>query len=123
MNNGEPDVIVDFVFEKGLFFIAIENIGEAPAYRVSVTFSHDIRGVGGSKGISDMPLFRRIEFMPPRKKITTFLDTSASYFKREQPLNIDTIVTFTNRKRKRFRHTIKHNLEIYRDIGYIRHYP
>src|SRR4030042_3432169 len=104
MNNGKPDVIVDFVFEKGLFFIAIENIGEAPAYRVSVTFSHNIRGVGGSKWISDMPLFRRIEFMPPRKKITTFLDTSASYFKREQPLNIDTIVTFVNRKGKRFRH-------------------
>lgn len=120
MSNGEPDVIVDFIFEQGLFFIAIANIGEAPAYSVSVNFSHEIKGVDGSKMVSSMPLFNRIEFMPPQKTITTFLDTSASYFAHNQPLQIETIISFSDRLGKQYSNVIKHNLNIYRDIGYIR---
>ena len=116
----KPNVIVDFVFEEGLLFIALSNIGQAPAYNVSVAFNREIWGVGGSKLISGMPLFSRVEFMPPQKKITTFLDTSDSYFKREQPLEIETDITFKDRRGSRYRNRIKHNLDIYRDIGYIR---
>jgi hypothetical protein len=116
----KPNVIVDFIFEEGLLFIALSNIGQAPAYNVSVAFNHEIWGVGGSKLISEMPLFSRIEFMPPKKKITTFLDTSASYFKHDQPLEIETDITFKDRRGSRYMNRIKHNLDIYRDIGYIR---
>ena len=120
LGKDKPNVIVDFTFEQGLLFIALSNIGQAPAYDVSVAFDHEIWGVGGSKLISGMPLFSRVEFMPPQKKITTFLDTSASYFKREQPLEIETDITFKDRRGSRYRNRIKHNLDIYRDIGYIR---
>lgn len=115
----KPNVIVDFIFEQGLLFIALSNIGQAPAYGVSVKFDREIWGVGGSKLISGMSLFRRVEFIPPQKKITTFLDTSASYFKREQPLEIETDITFKDRRGSHYRNRIKHNLDIYRDIGYI----
>lgn len=115
----KPNVIVDFIFEQGLLFITLRNIGQAPAYGVSVKFDREIWGVGGSKLISGMPLFRRVEFIPPQKKITTFLDTSASYFKREQPLEIETDITFKDRRGSRYQNRIKHNLDIYRDIGYI----
>ena len=120
MSDARPDVIVDFVFDQGLLYITVVNIGEAPAYGISVTFDREIKGLGGSKLISGMPLFRRIEFMPPQKRITTFLDTSASYFAHDQPLQIETTIRFADRQGKHFSNLIKHNLEIYRDIGFIR---
>jgi hypothetical protein len=114
-----PDVIVDLIFERGMFFIALSNIGKAPAHSIMVEFNREIRGVEGSKLISQMPLFRRLEFMPPQKKIVAFLDSSASYFKRQQPVEIETVVTFKDRRGKSFLNRIKHNLEVYQDIGYI----
>ena len=120
MNNCEPDIVVDFIFDRGLLYIAIINIGEAPAFRISVKFNREIRGVGGAKVISEMPLFRKIEFMPPDKKITTFLDTSSSYFERRQPTEIETTISFSDRHGKHYKNQIKHNLDIYRDIGYIK---
>ncbi len=114
-----PDVIVDFVFEKGLFHIAIINIGDASAYRVSVTFNHEIKGLGGSKAVSKMALFQKIEFMPPQKRIATFLDTSNSYFKQQQPTDIETTIKFNDSQGKGYKNIIKHNLNIYKDIGYI----
>jgi hypothetical protein len=119
MSKNSPDVIVDFTFEQGLLHIAVVNIGEAPAYSISVTFDREIKGVGGRKRVSAMPLFRRIEFMPPGKNITTFLDTSASYFAGSQPLQIKTTINFSDREDKKYSNVIKHNLDIYRDIGYI----
>src|SRR5260370_37340733 len=74
-----PGVIVDFIFDEGLFFIAISNVSDQPAYRVSVKFDCRIYGLGG-KDICALPLFRNIEFLAPHKTITTFLDSSGSYF-------------------------------------------
>lgn len=122
MNNyePEPDVIVDFIFEQGLLYIALINIGQAPAYSVSVSFDREIRGVGGTKLISDMALFHKVEFMPPKKKIVAFIDTSASYFSRGQPDEVETTISFSNRDRRDYTNRITHNLDIYKDIGYIR---
>lgn len=119
MTDGNPDIIVDVIFEEGLLYIALANIGGAPAYGISVKFDKKIMGVGGSKLISTMPLFRRTEFMPPHKEIRTFLDTSASYFAGKQPLAIKTTVNFTDREGKKYTNVIKHNPGIYRDIGYV----
>ncbi len=119
LSNDRPDVIVDFIFEQGLLFIGLSNIWKAPAYGISVQFSCDIMGVEGSKSIFDMSFFRNVEFMPPQKRVVTFLDSSAAYFRREQPAEIETIVAFKDRRGRSFRNLIKHNLEIYRDVGYI----
>ena len=73
-----PDVIVDFVFDEGKFFIAVENIGDRPAVDVSVRFDRRFTGVGGERDLSTLPLFKGIPFLAPRRRIVTFLDTSAS---------------------------------------------
>jgi hypothetical protein len=114
-----PEVIVDFVFENGLFHIAIINIGDAAAYKISVTFNREFKGLGGSKAVSKMALFQNIEFMPPQKRITTFLDTSVSYFKQQQPTDIEATIKFSDSQGKSYKNIIKHNLNIYKDIGYI----
>ncbi len=114
-----PDVILDFVFENGLFHIALINIGDAPAYKTSVTFNRELKGLGGKKIVSTMALFQNVEFMPPGKKIATLLDTASSYFKQQLPTDIIATVKFFDRTGKPCSNIIKHNLNIYRDIGYI----
>jgi hypothetical protein len=114
-----PDVIIDFVFENGLFHVVVANIGDSPAYKTSVTFNRELRGLGGKKIISKMALFQNIEFMPPQKRISTFLDSAASYFKQLLPTDFVATVKFSDRTGKPYVNVIRHNLNIYQDIGYI----
>lgn len=115
----KPVVIVDFVFDQGLLYIAIKNIGKLPAYRVSIQFDKEFRGVAGEKKISDLALFKCIEFLPPQKEIKTFLDSSAAYFDRKEPEKISTQITYQDSQQQRYVNKISHNLEIYKDIGYV----
>ena len=117
---GAPDVIVDFIFEQGLLFIAIRNIGSKPAYQVRVTFDKDIRGIENTKSISELPLFQQLEFLAPQREIRTFLDHSASYFGSGQPQQIMVDVRFMDSFRRKFKAAIPHNLAIYKELGYIK---
>lgn len=119
-NSPKPEVIVDFIFDNGLLFISISNIGDKPAFRVSIKFDKKIFGVEGSKEISALPLFQNIEFLPPQKEILTFLDTSCTYFRREEPTKISAQISYQDHREKKYTTTINHNLEIYKEIGYIR---
>ena len=114
-----PIVIVDFTFDEGLLFVSVRNIGALPAHRVSVQFSEPIYGLGGTKEISALPLFRNIEFLAPGKEIVTLLDTASSYFASEQPTRIDAEVSWFDQEEERHRVAIRHDLEIYRDIAFV----
>ncbi|CAN5836628.1 hypothetical protein BH18ACI4_BH18ACI4_12020 [soil metagenome] len=114
-----PDVILDFIFDEGLFFISINNIGDKPAYKVSVKFDSKIYGLGGTKEISALPLFRNIEFLAPQKHIVTFLDHSHAYFSRKGPTKISARISFLDSAESKHVVTINHDLEIYREIGFI----
>jgi hypothetical protein len=114
----DPYVIVDFVFDQGGLSIAIENIGTRPAFQVRVEFSHKLVGVGGTVEVSALPLFHSLEFLPGGKKITTFFDSSESFFRSKQPRQITTRVSYKDADDAKLTQTIHHNLEIYRDIGY-----
>jgi hypothetical protein len=113
-----PDVIVDFVFEDGLFFLAITNIGPEPAERVHVGFDPPFRGLGGSVAIADIPLFRNIEFLAPARSIRTLLDSAAAYFARQEPERITVNISFADRAGRNYKSSIRHDLSIYRDIAF-----
>jgi hypothetical protein len=115
----DPYVIVDFVFDRGLLFISIKNIGQRPAFSVRVSFGTRIVGVEGTIEVSALPLFQKLEFLPGGKEITTFLDTSASYFRSGQPTKISTKISFDDANKQSNLVAIDHDLEIYRDIGYV----
>ena len=115
----KPEVIIDIIFDNGLFFISIKNIGQKSACHVSVDFDREIIGLEGTREISDLPLFENIEYMPPQKEIITFLDTSASYFTGEQPSRFAATVTCRDERGRHYKKTIRHNLDIYREIGYL----
>jgi hypothetical protein len=118
LSDPDPYVIVDFVFDRGLLSIAIKNIGSRPAFGVRVDFSHQLMGVEGTVEVSALPLFRALEFLPGGKEISTFLDSSASFFRSKQPVEITTRISYQDARGARFTNTIRHNLEIYREIGY-----
>ena len=115
----ESDVIVDFVFEDGLLYAAVTNIGERPALKVSCRFEPGFRGLGGSVEISRLPLFRMIEFLAPRKEIRTLVDSSAAYFARKEPTKLSVTVAYREEGGARRKTTIAHDLGIYRDIAYV----
>src|SRR5436190_7988170 len=114
-----PDVIVDFRFDQGLLFVALINLSDAPAYRVSVKFAKQFRGLGGDCAVSSLAMFRRVEFLAPHKRIETLLDSSHAFFKRREPTIIKALVTFRDACGKTYRHEIVHDLKIYKDISYV----
>lgn len=114
-----PDVIVDFVFDNGLFFISVRNISDKPAYKVSTKFDHKIVGLGGAKEISSLPLFRNIEFLAPGKEIVTLLDSSDSYFARKQPTKVEVQISYLDYLGEKHKVSIFHDLEIYRELAFI----
>ena len=114
-----PDVIVDFIFEDGLLFVAVANIGSQPALRVHVAFDPPFKGLGGTASIAELPLFRNIEFLAPSRSIRTFLDSSSAYFTRREPEQITATISYRDRSDQEFSCTIRHDLAIYRDLAFV----
>ncbi len=113
------DIYTDFIFDDGLFFIMIKNNSNNPAFKVRIKFNTRILGVNGSKEITSLNLFKNIEFLAPQKEIKTFLDSSESYFSRKQPTKITTEIYYKDVQNKDHQVVINHDLEIYRDIGFV----
>ena len=113
-----PEVIVDFIFNNGLLFVSVENIGDRPALNVKVRFDEKFSGASGTN-VPAMPLFQALEFLAPRKSIRTLLDASAEYFRRGEPTRITARIAFEDTNRHKYNCVLRHNLEIYRDLAYI----
>jgi hypothetical protein len=116
----DPQVIVDFDFERGLLFVAVRNLGDRPAYKVATAFDKPFRGLGGRREMNGMRLFRGIEFLAPGKEIRTLVDSSAAYFARKEPARLTATVSYRLAgERRRREHAIAHDLSIYRDLAYV----
>jgi hypothetical protein len=115
----DAEVILDIVFDRGLLFLVVVNNGDRPAHSVRIKFDKPFGGVGGTKKMQRLALFRRLEFLAPRKSISVFLDRSASYFAREEPTQLTAAVSWRTSTGERRSSTIHHDLEIYRDLGFI----
>ena len=116
----DPDVILDVIFEDGLLFLALRNIGPTPAVAVSVQFEKPLMGLDGTREISALALFRQLAFLAPQREIRAFLDSGAAWFARRQPAIVKATICFHDRAGRRFQSVIRHDLRIYKDLGYIR---
>jgi hypothetical protein len=112
-----PEVIVDFTFADGLIFVVLRNIGKRSAYRVSTRFDQPFHGLDGRKRITDLRLFRRVEFMPPGKEFVQLVDRLDAYLRRREPTRLVATVTYRDRDGHRFEDVIPHDLRIYHDLG------
>ena len=112
-------VILDIAFDRGLLFLVVANTGDRPAHNVRIKFDKPFGGVGGTKKMQRLALFRRLEFLAPQKSISVFLDRSASYFARDEPTQLTVAISWRTSDGERRATTIYHDLEIYRDLGFI----
>ena len=118
--SARPEVIVDLDFERGLLFLLVRNIGDRPALDVRTTFNRKLVGLGGSKDVSALPLFRNIPFLAPGKEIRTILDSAGSWFARRRATKITARVAYRDADGADYRGTMNHDLEIYRELAYVR---
>lgn len=114
-----PEVIVDFVFDDGLLYVSLQNIGDVPAYDVRAGFDPPFRGLGGEQDASGLRMFRHTPFLGPRRTIRSFLDRSAAYFGRGEPRSIAVSITYHDADRRRYRRTIHHDLAVYEDLAFV----
>jgi hypothetical protein len=115
----DGEVILDVVFDRGLLFLVVSNTGDRPALGVRVRFEQPFSGVGGTKRIDRLALFRKLEFLAPHKSIEAFLDRSASYFARGEPAQLGAAISWRTPEGARRSTTVHHDLEVYRDLGYV----
>ena len=111
-------VILDFVFDDGLLFVSLANIGDVPATDVTVEFEPGIRAAEGVE-LGEMALFRQLKFLAPHKSIVAFVDSTAAYFEREEPVRVAASIRWTDPDGEIRRATIHHDLGIYRDFRYV----
>jgi len=111
-----PDVIIDFEYNKGSLFIVIENIGNDSAYDTSVKFNKKILGMQKTKNISSLRIFQSLKFLPPGKKIKILVDLFQFYLLGKQPMQIRTVIFFRNKLKQIFQNSIQHDLSIYEDF-------
>ena len=115
----EADVILDVELDRGLLFLVIANLGRLPAHNVRVRFDRPLHGLGGERRIDRLQIFRRLEFLGPRRRIRVFLDRTALFFGRNEPAELELTVTWRTDRGERRRREIRHDLAAYRDFPYL----
>lgn len=118
-SGGKPEVILEFLFDRGMLSVSVRNIGTRAAMKVAISFDRSFTGLGGSKEVSSLPLFKNVEFLGPGREILTLLDTSASYFTRKQPTKIAARVSYLDADDRKYETTIAHDLDIYRELSWV----
>ena len=114
-----PDVILDVLFNDGLLFLSLVNLGSRPALRVACRFERPFHGLGGRTDMSRLRLFRNVEFLAPGREIRTLLDTSAAYFRRREPTKLAAELGWRDEEGRRYGRRIAHDLGIYADVAYV----
>lgn len=118
-SDSDLQVVVDFVFERGLLYVSVRNLGELPALDVTTSFDKPFRGLGGRREMNGLRLFKRIRFLAPGREIRTLVDTTSAYFARKEPSLLTANVTYRTAGGGRRTHAITHDLAIYRDLAYL----
>ena len=67
-----------------------------------------------------LQLFRSIPFLAPGKEIRTLLDSAASWFARRRATSVVARVAYRDPEKKVYKAAMTHDLEIYREIAYVR---
>ena len=114
----DDGVVVDVVFESGLLYLELANLSERPALNVSCRFDPGLVDLQG-RDVSKLPLFRRVEFLGPGRRIRTLLDSSVGYFARDAPTRVTVAVEYERPAGPRETTKLAHDLEIFRDLAYI----
>lgn len=68
--------------------------------------------------MSELRLFRCVEFLGPGRRLRTLLDSVPGYFRREAPTRAIVTVEYERPGQPRRATTVTHDLELYRELAY-----
>jgi hypothetical protein len=114
----DDGVVVDVVFEEGLLFLELANLSDRPALNVSCAFDPPLVDLQG-RDVAELALFRRVEFLGPRRQVRTLLDSTPGYFAREKAGRVTVVVEFERPDEKRRSTTVSHDLAVFRELAYL----
>lgn len=117
----EDDVYVDVMFDDGLLFLVVCNDGTRPARQVRVRFDDPLVGADGVD-VTQLGIFKRLDFLAPGKRIPVFLDHARAWFARRQRSGIRMTITW-RAGRETFKNSITHDLRAYADLPHVVRHP
>lgn len=112
----DDGVIVDVVLEDGVLYLELANLAERPALNVACAFEPAPADVEG-RDVSQLRLFRHVDFLGPGRRIRTLLDSVPGYFAREAPPRFTVTIEFERPSEKRRTTKVTHDLELYRELA------
>jgi hypothetical protein len=119
MTAGAPDdgVVVDVVFEDGVLHLELVNLADRPALNVACSFDPPLVDVEG-RDVSQLRLFRAMEFLGPARRVRTLLDSLAGHFARDGAPRFTAVVAYERPGQPRRETKVTHDLELYRELVY-----
>ena len=113
----DDGVVVDVVFEDGVLYLELANLADRPALGVTCSFDPPLVDAQG-RDVSELRLFRRVEFLGPRRRLRTLLDSVPGYFGRKAPSRAVVTVEYQRPGERRHTTEVAHDLELYRELAY-----
>lgn len=113
----DDGVVVDVVFEDGVLYLELTNLADRPALNVACSFDPPVVDLQG-RDVSQLRVFRRVEFLGPRRRVRTLLDSVPGYFGRKGPPRVAVSVEYERPGTPRRVVDVMHDLELYRELAY-----
>jgi len=111
-----PVVLLDLDYTDAAFELVLINIGNDPVFDVGVSFSRELIGIGGSKAITNLPLWKHLHLLRPGKAIRVFFDSGPNVFRSGLPEPFSATVAWHSFDGERHTATYKHDFNAYRDM-------
>jgi hypothetical protein len=105
--------VVDVVFETGLLYVELANLGDRPAVDVSCSFEPSLVDAHG-RPLADPALFRHLSFLAPRRRIRSLLGPSAGY---SETLSVKVEYGRPGGDRETTR--LSHDLAVFGELSYV----
>ncbi len=113
----DDGVIVDVVFEDGVFYLELANLSNRPALNVACSFDTPLIDAEG-RNVSELGLFRHVTFLGPRRRVRTLLDSLSGFFARAQTKSFAVTVEYERPGESRCATEVTHNLDLYHELAY-----
>ena len=115
MDAAAPDdgVVVDVVFEDGVLYLELLNLSGIAVFALSGAFV-DAQG----RDVSELRLFRYVEFLGPGRRVRTLLDSVPGYCGRQGATRFAVAVEYERPGEPRRATKVTHDLELYRELAY-----
>lgn len=109
----EDGVVLDVVFEQGLLYLELVNLGDRPALDITASFDQPLVDAHG-RDVSELLLFRGLAFLAPGRRIRTLLGPSSDHSE-----SVTARVEYARPGDERTQTRITHDLALFRELAYV----